>query len=168
MEVQCPNCKRIISLSDDYKGRQIKCDGCGNIFGAVPIESVSLATGKNVVCNDCREEIQTRGHILEDQQVVCERCYRNRHRAKIDRGVVPPDDPHTVIRLITCSMCAHTLWIRVSDMTHSRICSACGRSFVPEQEKRTRVLLPIELALAIVVILVVIILLIEVARLLFM
>ena len=164
MEVQCPSCKRIISLSDDYKGRQIKCDGCGNMFTAATIESVSLATGKNLVCNDCGEEIQTRGHILEDQRVACERCYRNRHRAKIDRGVVPPEDPHTIIRLITCPMCAHTLWIRASDMTRSRICSACGRSFVPEQEKRTRVLLPIEIALAIIVIFVIIQLIILVVR----
>jgi endogenous inhibitor of DNA gyrase (YacG/DUF329 family) len=45
MKVQCPHCKKILSVPDEYKSRRIKCKGCHQILLAKPLEEQTIIPG---------------------------------------------------------------------------------------------------------------------------
>jgi len=45
MKVQCPHCKKVLSVPDDYKGKRIKCKGCQGILIAKPLAEKPIISG---------------------------------------------------------------------------------------------------------------------------
>jgi hypothetical protein len=42
MRVECPRCKKILSVPDDYKNKRIKCKYCEQVLEAVPLEAKTV------------------------------------------------------------------------------------------------------------------------------
>ena len=46
MKVQCPNCKKVLSVPDEYKGKRIRCKGCQGVLIAKPLEKQTITPEK--------------------------------------------------------------------------------------------------------------------------
>jgi len=48
MKVECPHCKKILSVPDDYKNKRIKCKYCEQVLKAIPLDA-KIVVPTNIV-----------------------------------------------------------------------------------------------------------------------
>lgn len=70
MKVQCPNCKKVLSVPDEYKGKRIKCKGCQQVLIAkptpvvVPIDTLQAAESPKPPAQPKPGPLPSRGNFL--------------------------------------------------------------------------------------------------------
>lgn len=66
MKVQCPHCKKVLSVPDDHKGKRIKCAGCDAVLIAMPMKVKAPEVAKKSVTRQTRQKlfITSRGNFI--------------------------------------------------------------------------------------------------------
>lgn len=179
MKVQCPHCKKVLSVPDDYKGQHIKCASCNGVLMVTPaikerksqeakvnptksnptmVKASNQTINKKKLqtkCDFCGRKINKQAYLSDSNQVMCSKCYYEMHKATCERGIIPKLNPEQVLIRETCPYCDRYMWVRTSDVKQGINCLHCNGLFHP-YESETSLLISIKTAIWIITIIIIV------------